>query len=97
MGQADRKRIYIKYGPPLNIDRTNFADIPLGSLAKIKSIEVWYYGRPGNNNSLPTLFTNDSKGEMKFVFADMIGSGFYKIIDSSEDPGDIDSRIIQSE
>jgi GWxTD domain-containing protein len=93
-GRSDRKRICIKYGPPLNIDRTNFADIALGSLAKIKSIEVWYYGRPGKNNSMKTIFTNVSKGEMKFVFADMIGSGFYKIIDSTEDPGDIDSRII---
>jgi GWxTD domain-containing protein len=93
-GRSDRKRIYIKYGPPLDINRTNFADISLGSLAKIKSIEVWYYERPGKNNSLPTMFTNDSKGEMKFVFADMVGSGYYKIIDSSEDLGDIDSRII---
>jgi GWxTD domain-containing protein len=96
-GRSDRKRIYIKYGPPLEINRTNFADIALGSLAKIKSVEVWYYGHPGKNNSMPTKFTQDSKGEMKFVFADMIGSGFYKIVDSTEDPGDIDSRIFNSD
>jgi GWxTD domain-containing protein len=94
-GRSARKRIYITYGPPLDIDKTNFADIPIDKLAKVKSIEVWYYLRPGKNNSLKTAFTEVSKGEMKFVFADMIGSGVYDIIDSTEDPDDIDSRIFQ--
>jgi len=92
-GRSDRKRIYVTYGSPLKIDKTNFADLPLDVVTKAKSIEVWYYGVPGKNNSLKTEFTDVSKGEMKFVFADMIGSGIYKIIDSSENPGDIDSRV----
>ncbi|MDR3667430.1 MAG: GWxTD domain-containing protein [Ignavibacteriaceae bacterium] len=94
-GRSDRKRIYLTYGPPTSIDRTNFADLPLDVITKARSIEIWYYSCPGKNNSLNTLFTDVSKGEMKFVFADMTGSGFYKIIDSSENPGDIDSRIFQ--
>jgi GWxTD domain-containing protein len=94
-GRSDRKRIYITYGPPIDIDKTNFADISIGQVAKVKSIEIWHYWRPGKNNSFRTQFADVSIGEMKFVFADMIGSGVYEIIDSSEDPGDIDSRIFK--
>jgi GWxTD domain-containing protein len=92
-GRSDRKRIYITYGPPLTIDKTNFTDIPIDVITKVKSLEVWYYWHPGKGESSNILCPGETKGEMKFVFADMNGSGFYKIIDSSEDPGDIDSRI----
>jgi GWxTD domain-containing protein len=94
-GRSDRKRIYLVYGPPLYIDRNNFADIPLDNFAKVKAIEVWHYGRPGKNNSIKTIFEDITGGEMKFIFADLIGSGNYVILYSSENPGDIDSRILQ--
>ena len=63
----------------------------------VKSIEVWHYGQPGSNNSLKTWFNEEDKGEMKFIFTDEIGSGFFKILDTSENPGEIDSRIMRIE
>ena len=94
-GRSDRKRIYLIYGPPLYIERNNFADIPLDDFAMIKATEVWHYGRPGKNSSIKTIFEDITGGEMKFIFADLIGSGNYVILYSSENPGDIDSRILR--
>jgi hypothetical protein len=56
-------------------------------------MEVWHYNRAGKNSSLPTILDNISKGEMKFIFGDITGSGHYQILDSSEDPADIDIRM----
>jgi GWxTD domain-containing protein len=94
-GRSDRKRIYLIYGPPVDIDRNDYADIPLTVFARIKAIEIWHYGCPGKNSAIKTIFDENSAGEMKFIFADMIGSGNYKILYSSENPGDIDSRILR--
>jgi GWxTD domain-containing protein len=92
-GRSDRKRIYLTYGAPDYIDRNDWTSIPTKKFARITSTEVWHYGRPGKNNSFPTILRDNYNGEMKFVFGDVTGCGHYQILDSSEDPGDIDSRV----
>jgi GWxTD domain-containing protein len=94
-GRSDRKKIYLLYGPPLDVERNDYADIPLTVFARVKAIEIWHYGRPEKNGPIKTLFEENSSGEMKFIFADMVGSGNYQILFSSENPGDIDSRILR--
>jgi GWxTD domain-containing protein len=96
-GRSDRKRIYLVYGPPSSIERCEYADIRIGLLSKIKSIEIWSYMIPGRNNSRPSYGNDINMGEKRFVFADMTGSGIYTILYSSEDNGDIDIRLFISQ
>jgi len=94
-GRSDRKRIYLVYGPPRTIDRYEFTGIKLGRLSTIKSLEIWSYFVPGKNTSLPSAADYVEKGEMRFVFGDLTGSGFYQILFSSEDGEDIDVRMFK--
>lgn len=48
---------------------------------------------PGRFSAVPTRGDNISLGEKKFIFADVTGVGYYTIIYSSEDGGDIDPRL----
>jgi len=91
-GRSDRKKIYLIYGPPKSIERKDYTNDQLGKWATIKSVEIWSYMTPGKDNSLPSY--GDSS-EKKFIFADMIGSGNYTILYSSEDGGDIDVRMFK--
>ena len=92
-GRSDRKRIYLTYGPPDYIDKNDWSFIPTKEFARITATEVWHYGRPGKSNSLPTILRENYNGEMKFVFGDVTGCGHFQILDSSEDPGDVDIRV----
>jgi GWxTD domain-containing protein len=96
-GRSDRKRIYLVYGPPCSIERFECTNIQIGTFSTIKSIEIWSYMTPGRNNSLPSYGDDINKGEKKFFFADMTGSGIYTILYSSEDCGDIDIRVYKSQ
>lgn len=94
-GRSDRKRIYLIYGPPSYIERSDFTEIPLGKYSRIKAVEVWLYMTPGKNNSFPARVDNSYKGERKFIFGDVNGVGIYKILYSSEENGDIDTRMFK--
>jgi GWxTD domain-containing protein len=96
-GRSDRKRVYLIYGPPCSIERYEDMDIPIGKFSIIKSLEIWTYLAPGRNISFPLIGEMNTTGGKKFIFADMTGSGFYTILYSSEDCGDIDIRLYQSQ
>jgi hypothetical protein len=49
----------------------------------------------GKNNSLPSHGDDIYKGEKKFIFGDMTGTGIYTILYSSEDCADIDIRMFK--
>ncbi|GJQ61385.1 MAG: hypothetical protein SCALA702_04380 [Melioribacteraceae bacterium] len=93
-GRSDRKRIYLIYGEPDYIDREEFTDQKVGMFSSVKALEVWYYNNP------PKLFVAGSRldktftGEQSFIFADMNGMGVYKLLTSTEDLQDIDSRLL---
>lgn len=92
-GRSDRKRIYLIYGPPTYIERYDYTEIRLGRYSTIKAMEVWLYMTPGKNNSFPSRINNTTYGERKFIFGDVNGVGIYKILYSSEENGDIDTRM----
>ncbi len=93
-GRSERKRVYLIYGPPSYIEKQEFTDIPISKFSKIKALEIWFYMTPGNNNSLPSQGDVIYHGEKKFLFADMIGSGFFKAIYSSEGSEYFDDRLL---
>lgn len=93
-GRSDMKRIYILYGPPSYIEKKECTNIQIGSFTRIKSLEIWLYMDPENRNSFPSPLDNIYRGEMKFIFADMIGSGIYKILYSTDGNECIDARIL---
>jgi GWxTD domain-containing protein len=92
-GRSDRKRIYLIYGPPKCIDRIEHIAVKLGTFAKIKSMEIWSYMVPGKEDSFASYGDDIDKGERRFIFGDEVGSGFYKLMYSSEDCSDIDPRL----
>ena len=92
-GRSDRKKIYLVYGPPFDIERYEFTGLEYGLSTKIKSLEIQYYGTPGKNTAFPIYAEDISPSEKKFIFADKTGLGIYKILYSSENPSDIDHRI----
>jgi len=93
-GRSDQKRIYIVYGPPSSIEREEFKDIQIGEFSKIKSLQIWLYMRPGKNNSHPSRVDELYKGQRKFIFGDVAGTGHYELLYSSEDSGNIDLRML---
>lgn len=93
-GHSDRKRIYVQYGPPADIEYYQSTDIPLGSLTIITSFEIWSYNAPGNLNSFPSYEDSYLKGMKKFIFCDITGTGVYQLLYSTEDGGDIDLRLL---
>lgn len=94
-GRSDRKRIYLVYGPPVYIERYEDTNISLGKYSTIKSLEIWFYITPGKNNSFPSRVNNNISGERTFIFGDVTGVGIYKILYSSEENGDIDTRMFK--
>lgn len=93
-GRSDMKRVYIVYGPPSSIEREIFIEDQFGKFSTIKSLEIWLYNDSGKNNSLSTRVDELYQGQMKFVFGDVTGTGYYKLLYSSEDSGDIDIRML---
>lgn len=94
-GRSDRKMIYMIYGPPSYIERKDFTNIPLDKFSTIKSMEIWLYMNPEDKNSFPSRFDNIHRGEQKFIFADVSGSGIYKILYSNEANEYLDVRVIR--
>ncbi len=94
-GRSDRKRIYLRYGPPTFVDHYDYTDNPLGELSTIKAYEIWLYMTPGRDDALPSYGDDVYPGEKKFIFVDLTGFGFYTIFYSSEDAGDIDVRALK--
>jgi GWxTD domain-containing protein len=93
-GRSDRKRIYIKYGAPDFVERQEMANIRLTEFTLVKSVEVWVYMAPATGTAHGSYGGEDRYiGQRRFVFGDMTGSGFYTILYSSEDSGDIDTRL----
>lgn len=92
-GFSDRKRIYLIYGPPTFIDREDFSSEQLGTFQKIKASEVWVYMTPGKSQLFPTKGDDLYPGQKKFIFADLVGSGVFKMIDNSEIGGEVDTRM----
>jgi hypothetical protein len=67
----------------------------LGTLATIKSMEIWSYLVPGKEDSFASYGDDIDKGERRFIFADVVGSGIYELLFSSEDGSDIDPRFFK--
>ncbi len=82
------------YGPPAYIERYEYTNIKIaGRSSTIKSIEIWSYMIPQKSSALPTYADDINKGEKRFIFGDIVGAGFYELLYSSEDNGDIDVRM----
>lgn len=94
-GRSDRKRIYLQYGPPASVERGPYVDARLGTFSTVKSVEVWLYFAPGRNHAFPTRHDGLFPGQMRFVFGDLNGTGFYTLLYSSEDQRDIDARVFE--
>ncbi len=94
-GRSDQKRIYLIYGPPVYIERTECTGIDLGSSSIIRSMEIWTYLTPSKNYSLPSYSDDIYPGEMRFIFVDETGCGIYRILYSSENNSDIDPRTFK--
>jgi GWxTD domain-containing protein len=94
-GRSDQKRIYLIYGPPCYVERTECTGISLGSSSIIRSMEIWTYSTPSKNHSLPSYSDDIYPGEKKFIFVDLIGCGIYQILYSSENDVDIDPRTFK--
>ena len=94
-GRSDRKRIYLLYGPPSFVERYDYTEDPLGPLSTMKAWEIWCYMTPAGTTSFPTYANDVFPGQMKFIFADMTGNGFYTLLFSSENTGDIDVRMFK--
>ncbi len=91
-GRSDRKRIYLQYGPPQSVERGEFTDVHLGPFSTVKAVEIWLYFSPATNKSSPSAADNIYPGMKKFIFGDLTGFGIFKLLYSSEDAGQIDSR-----
>jgi GWxTD domain-containing protein len=91
-GRSDRKRIYLIYGPPHTIERTQYTEIPLG-VSSIKSIEIWLYLAPSKNTSFRSYGDDIHPGQKRFIFGDIDGSGIFTILYSSENISNIDPRF----
>lgn len=92
-GRSERKRIYLLYGEPSYIENREFVDEFISEYSVIKSAEIWYYMRPRKSVVMKSEGDEFTKGEMKFIFADMTGSGEYELIYSTEEATDIDGRL----
>jgi GWxTD domain-containing protein len=92
-GRSAQKKIYLLYGPPASIERSECIGIPLGIFSTIKSMEIWLYMAPGKRNSLPTKADNLYAGQMRFIFGYLEGDGMYQLLYSSENNADIDPRM----
>lgn len=93
-GRSHQKRIFLIHGPPDYIERTGSADIQVGSVSRIMSLEVWQYLTQEEISSKPALKLHP--GQKRFVFADFVGGGFYVLLYSSEDIADIDVRLFDA-
>jgi GWxTD domain-containing protein len=92
-GRSDRKRIYLQYGPPRSITRSEFTNFQLGTATSIRSMEIWLYLEPQRGHSFPSVGDEIYRYEMKFIFGDLTGTGNYQLLYSGNDPSDIDSRM----
>jgi GWxTD domain-containing protein len=94
-GRSDRKRIYLLYGSPDFIDYTNWTDVSLSTARRFKSLEIWVYNNSGKFSNIPTIFDDVYPSQMKFIFADCIGSGVYNLVYNTEEMDSIDPYVIQ--
>ncbi|MGE5621345.1 MAG: GWxTD domain-containing protein [archaeon] len=92
-GRSDRKRIYLQFGPPVNIERVHWTDQEITKGTRIKSAEIWLYAQGAKKDTYRSIFENTNPAQMKFIFYDTIGSEFYRLAYSSEDMQDIDAMI----
>lgn len=92
-GRSDMKRIYLQYGPPDDIERSDWADNRLSPWKRVKSYEIWIYYEPAKNSFFPTKIDGQFPGMRKFLFVDFHGVRVYKLIYSSEDIYDIDAIL----
>ena len=93
-GRSDRKRIYLLYGSPDFIDYTNWTDVSLSTARRFKSLEIWVYNNPGKFSNIPTIFDDVYSSQMKFIFADCIGSGVYNLVYNTEEMDSIDPYVL---
>ena len=93
-GRSDRKEIYMIYGPPSFIDRKDFTNIGMEKFSNMKAVEIWLYMNPAKNNSFPSPYDDLYYGEQKFIFADLTGSGVYKLLYSNEIEELTDVRLL---
>lgn len=94
-GRSDRKRIYLMYGEPAYIEKREFVDEFITEFSVIRSLEIWYYMQPRESIIMSSGGDGFYTGEMKFMFADMIGYGEYKQIYSTEDASEMDARLYE--
>jgi GWxTD domain-containing protein len=94
-GRSDRKRIYMLYGPPKSITRSEFTYTHLGPLSTINAVEIWLYMEPQHVYSFPSAADDTYPSEMRFIFADLTGQGNYTLLFSGSDISDIDGRLFK--
>lgn len=93
-GRSDRKGIYLEYGPPTHIERSEYTDVQISTFTSIKSLEIWLYMTPGKSNYFSSWGDRLYPGVKKFIFADITGTGVLKLLYSSEEGSAIDSRLL---
>ena len=89
-GQSDRGRVYILYGPPVEIINVPWLD------GDYKTVEVWLYNKTAGDNFAPPAFYLYNPGQMQFVFAEKQYLGKYTQIYSTEAGELCDPRLFKS-
>jgi GWxTD domain-containing protein len=105
--KTDRGRIYIFNGHPYDVVREPFIQNMVRDQASdmypqnliyshimVKEIEVWIYNKPAGSRKFENLFMNLNPGLTQYVFVDMIGTGIYRLMGSTENNDLDDPRII---
>lgn len=105
--ETDRGRIYIFNGPPYDMIREPFIQNMVRDQASdlypqnliysyimVKEIEVWIYNKPASARKFENLFMNLNPGLTRYVFIDMIGTGIFRLMGSTENNDLDDPRII---
>lgn len=92
-GRSDRKRIYLQFGEPVEIQHYNWVDEVLSSGTRIKSAEIWLYAEGAQLSYYKNYFDKTFPQQKKFIFYDTIGSEIYHLAYSTEDMQDIDAIL----
>ncbi|MBI5020586.1 MAG: GWxTD domain-containing protein [Ignavibacteriales bacterium] len=104
--KTDRGRIYILNGSPYDVIREPFHQNTIGdynsdlnsinvkfSHIMIKEVEIWTYNKSAQSSKFQNVFSHNNLGMTQYVFIDMIGSGSYRLMQSTEDMELDDPRV----
>jgi GWxTD domain-containing protein len=96
-GRADKARVYLLYGAPVEILYYPIYDTELDKFTRMVSAEIWIYDEPASKIETPNLFSEIYPYNTKFIFADMTGDGLKAQIYSTVIGEKIDPRVFRTQ